>query len=350
VHTKESPDSKFFKNIPKVELHLHIEGAIPVRSLWELVLKYDKKKCIGSERDLEARFVYKDFSHFLDIWTWKNTFLREYDDFSFIATEVVKDLINQNHRYVEFFFTPPDHAENDIEPQKLLEALYDGAKNFFDRITVSYIFDISRNFGPENGMMLLEQMKEMKRYNLVGMGMGGSEHLYPPEPFKDVYRKAREYGFYTTVHAGEAAGSSSVWGALKQLCPDRIGHGTRIIEDPELLKYVKESNIPIELCPISNVRTGVVKSLLEHPIREYYSNNLNIFVNTDDPKMFNTSMENEFIQLEKIGFKKNDVKTMLNNAIDSAWCSEDMKISLRKEIDNYYRKNFVDDTTVNHTV
>jgi adenosine deaminase len=338
VQIGDIQDSSFFKNIPKIELHLHIEGAIPVHSLWELVQKYDENKTISSMKDLEARFVYKDFSHFLNTWTWKNTFLREYEDFSFIATEVVKDLIDQNHRYVEFFFTPPDHAENGIEPQKLLEALYDGAKDFFDRITVNFIFDISRNFGPENGMILLEQMKQMKGYNLAGMGMGGSEHLYPPEPFKKVYRKARDYGFHTTVHAGEAAGPSSIWGALMHLCPDRIGHGTTIIEDPALLTYVKERKTPIELCPISNVRTGGVKSLPEHPIKEYYDKGLNIFVNTDDPKMFNTSMENEFTQLEEIGFKKNDVKAMLKNAIDSAWCSEDMKISLRKEIDDYYCK------------
>jgi adenosine deaminase len=348
VQTRETQDPKFFKNIPKIELHLHIEGAIPVLSLWELVQKYDKNKTMRSEKDLEARFVYKDFSHFLDTWTWKNTFLREYEDFSFIATEVVKDLIDQHYRYVEFFFTPPDHAENGIESQRLLEALYDGVKNFFGQITVSFIFDISRNFGPENGMILLEQMKEMKGHNLVGMGMGGSEHLYPPEPFKDVYRKAKDYGFHTTVHAGEAAGPNSVWAALRILSPDRIGHGTRIIEDPELLNYVKERKIPIELCPISNVRTGVVKSLLEHPIREYYDNNLNIFINTDDPKMFNTSLENEFIQLESIGFGKSDVKVMLNNAIDSAWSNEETKNNLRKEIDDYYCKNFKVDNTLEH--
>ena len=336
---KERPSLHFFKSIPKIELHLHIEGAIPVHSLWELVQKYDKKKSIRSQKDLEARFVYKDFSHFLNTWTWKNTFLREYDDFSFIATEVVKDLIRQNHKYVEFFFTPPDHAENRIEPQRLLEALYDGVKGFFDRIDVNFIFDISRNFGPENGMALLEQMKEMRSYNLAGMGMGGSEHLYPPEPFRDVYRKAGDYGFHTTVHAGEAAGPSSVWGALKHLCPDRIGHGTTIIEDPELLNYVKEKRIPIELCPISNIRTGAVRSLVEHPIKEYYDKGLNIFVNTDDPKMFNTSMENEFTRLEEIGFNKRDIKVMLNNAIDSAWCSNEIKNKIRKEIDDYYNKN-----------
>ena len=348
MQTREYANAGFFKNIPKIELHLHLEGAIPVFSLWELVQKYDKKKNVKSERDLEAMFDYKDFSHFLNIWTWKNTFLREYEDFAFIATEVVKDLIEQNHKYAEFFFTPLDHVENGIEPQRLLEALHNGIKHYLNRITVNFIFDISRNFGPENGMMLLEQMKEMKSHNLVGMGMGGSEHLYPPEPFKDVYEKAKEYGFRTTVHAGEAAGPSSVWGALKHLCPDRIGHGASIIEDADLLNYVKEKRIPIELCPISNVRTGVVKNLREHPIRKYYDNDLNISVNTDDPKMFDTSLENEFTQLGKIGFKKEDVKVLLSNAINSAWCDEDVKNDLRTETDEYYAKNSRGNTGVNN--
>ena len=340
---KENPNCHFFKNIPKIELHLHIEGAIPVSSLWELVRKYDMKRNIKSQRDLEARFVYKDFSHFLDTWTWKNTFLREYEDFSFIATEVVKDLIKQNHKYVEFFFTPMDHTKKGIEPQKLLEALYNGAKDFLNEITVNFIFDNSRDFGPERGMMILEQMKEMKSCNLIGMGMGGSEHLYPPEPFKQVYEKAREYGFRTTAHAGEAAGPVSIWGALKNLHPDRIGHGTRAIEDRDLLEHLKARRIPIELCPISNIRTGVVRNLHEHPIREYYDNDLHISINTDDPKMFNTSLENEFTELENLGFNKTDVKVMLENAIDSAWCGGEIKNALKKEIDDYYKNHLGSD-------
>ena len=347
--SEEMIDSDFFKKLPKIELHLHLEGAIPVPSLWELVKKYDVKKVVKSQSDLEKAFMYEDFSHFLNIWTWKNTFLEEYEDFTFIATEVVKDLIDQNHRYVEFFFTPRDHMDKGIDPQKLLEALHDGVKDFFDRITVNFIFDISRNFGPENGMMLLEQMKEMKSYNLAGMGMGGSEHLYPPKPFEEVYEKARNYGFHTTVHAGEAAGSASIWEVLENLHPDRIGHGTSIIEDPKLLNHVKERRIPIELCPISNVRTGVVKNLIDHPVREYYNNDLNISINTDDPKMFNTSLENEFTQLEEIGFKKKDVKVLLENAINSAWCNEDIKNNLRKEIDDYYNKTCISSKTVDNT-
>jgi adenosine deaminase len=348
VHAKERAKSDFFKYIPKIELHLHIEGAIPVSSLWELVKKYDMKKNIKSERDLEALFVYKDFSNFLDIWTWKNTFIREYDDFSYIAAEVVKDLIDQNYRYVEFFFTPLDHVKKGIEPQRLLEALYNGAKDSFNQIAVNFIFDIGRDYGPEKGMAILEQMKEVESFNLTGMGMGGTEHLYPPEPFKNVYRKARDYGFQTTVHAGEAAGPASIWEALKNLDPDRIGHGTRIIEDNGLLNYVKERKIPIELCPISNVKTGVVRNLLDHPIKKYYNNNLNIFINTDDPRMFNTSLENEFVQLENIGFNKKDLKVLIENAINSAWCDEDAKNNLRMEIDDYYDKHCGSATAANN--
>jgi adenosine deaminase len=348
MHTREYSNAGFFKSIPKIELHLHIEGAIPVPSLWELVQKYDMKKTVRSERDLEARFVYKDFSHFLETWTWKNTFLREYEDFSFIATEVIKDLIKQNHKYVEFFFTPLDHVENGIEPQRLLESLHNGIKHFLNQITVNFIFDISRNFGAEKGMILLEQMKEMRSYNLAGMGMGGSEHLYPPEPFKNVYRKAKGYGFHTTVHAGEAAGPVSVWEALEYLQPDRIGHGTSIIKDPELLNHVKDRRIPVELCPISNVRTGAVKSLQDHPVKKYYDSKLNIFINTDDPKMFNTSLENEFVELENIGFSKTEMKVMVENAINSAWCSEDIKTNLRRDIDAYYHNNCKGERTVNN--
>jgi adenosine deaminase len=349
MQMRECSNADFFKNIPKIELHLHIEGAIPVPALWKLVKKYGNKKNIRSPQDLEKSFVYKDFPHFLHIWTWKNTFIREYEDFTFIATEVVKDLIDQNHKYVEFFFTPLDHEEKGIKPQRMLEALYNGVKTFFNQITVNFNFDIGRDYGPEKGMTVLEQMKEVKSLNLTGMGMGGTEHLCPPAPFRLVYEKAKDYGFYTTVHAGEAAGPDSIWGALKNLHPDRIGHGTRAIEDRDLLEHLKDRRMPIELCPISNVRTGVVKSLHEHPIREYYDKNLNIFINTDDPKMFNTNLENEFTQLEHIGFKKKDVKVLLENAIGSAWCNEEIKNNLRKEIDDYYNKTCISSKTVDNT-
>ncbi len=330
-------DNSFYKNMPKVELHLHIEGAIPIPALWELVKKYDSKKSVRTINDLKKRFAYTNFSHFIDTWIWKNTFIRDYEDVSFLASEVVKDLINQNYKYVEFFFTPLDHVKKGIEPQRMIESLYNGVRSYFDQIEINFIFDIGRDYGPENGMKVLHQMKEVKRFNLVGLGMGGREHLYPPGPFEKVYKKAKELGFQTTVHAGEAAGVESVWNAIKYLDPDRIGHGTTIIKDNNLIKFIRRKQIPIEACPISNIRTGVIKDLRSHPIKRYFDEGLIVFVNTDDPKMFNTSLDEEFKELVNNGiFSKTDIKSLLENAIKAAWCNDKKKNNLKKQLNNYY--------------
>jgi len=332
-------DESFYKNMPKVELHLHIEGAIPIPALWELVKKYDRKKSVRTINDLKKRFVYKDFSHFIDTWIWKNTFIREYEDLCFLASEVVKDLINQNYKYVEFFFTPLDHVKRGMRPQRMIESLYNSVRRYFNKIDINFIFDISRDYGPKNGMKVLRQMKEVRDFNLVGLGMGGTEHLYPPEPFKEVYRKAKELGFKTTVHAGEAAGAESVRDAIKYLDPDRIGHGTAIIKDNNLLKLIRRKQIPVEACPISNIRTGVIKDLRSHPIKRYFDEGLIVFVNTDDPKMFDTSLDKEFRELVNNDmFSKTDIKSLLENAIRAAWCNGKKKNDLKKQLNDYYDK------------
>jgi adenosine deaminase len=328
---------RFIRQMPKVELHIHLEGAIPVNSLWELVVKYGGNKSINGPQQLNERFRYKDFPHFIDTWRWKNQFLREYEDFTFIAREVAKDLISQNIRYVEMFYTPSDHFHKNIELQKLTEAINEGISYYSDEIDIFLIADLCRDTGPVAGMSSVRGLIEMKDTRVIGIGIGGSEHKYPPEPYRDVYEKARLNGFRTTAHAGEASGAESIWGAVKELKVDRIGHGTRAFEDASLIRHLREEEIPIEMCPISNVRTGVVSSIENHPVRDYFDRGLNVFVNTDDPKMFNNSMDDEYLSLiEKCGFELADIKKLVMNSINSAWCGDDKKKQLISGIERYF--------------
>ncbi len=148
-------------------------------------------------------------------------------------------------------------------------------------------------------------------------------------------------GLHKKAHAGEAAGAESIWGALKSLKVDRIGHGTRAYEDNALLDYLIENQIPIEMCPVSNVKTGVVNNLKEHPVRSYFDKGLNININTDDPKMFQTSFDNEFSSLiQTHHFKLDEIKQLARNSIDSAWCSNNKKTELNNKLDEYYYNKF----------
>lgn len=315
--------------LPKVELHLHLEGAIPLPALWRLIEKYDAVSEVGSLTQLEQRFQYRDFPHFIETWLWKNTFLREYEDFTFIASQVAEDLAAQNIVYVEAFYSPGDFARQGLEPQQLTAAIRKGLAVHADKVTVNLVADLIRDFGPEQGMTWLKQIDQVKDLGVIGIGIGGSEHQFPPEPYEAIYQKARELGFRTSAHAGEAAGAESIWGAIRNLQVDRIGHGVRAIDDPTLLDHLREKQIPIEACPISNVRTGVVANINQHPIRQFYDQGLLVSVNTDDPKMFNTSLVKEYtLLIEKLGFSLDDIVALIKNGIQSAWCDDQRKSEL----------------------
>lgn len=220
---------QFYADLPKVELHLHLEGAIPLPALWELVLKYGGEEGLSSLDDVRKRFVYRDFPHFIETWIWKNQYIREYDDFTFFAEAVARDLAVQKVRYAEAFFSAPDFHRQRLELQRIAQAIRAGLDRV-PQVEVALIADLVRDFGAQQAAVTLAQVNEARGYGIIGVGIGGSEQDFPPEPFAPVYRKARELGFHTTAHAGEAAGAASIWGALRSLEVERIGHGTRAFE------------------------------------------------------------------------------------------------------------------------
>jgi adenosine deaminase len=337
---RHRPDSlaTTVRALPKVEIHVHLEGAIPLPALWQLVEKYGVDRGAEGVRTLDElaeKFRYRDFPHFLSTWTWKNSFIREYEDFTFLAREVASDLARQEVRYAEVFFSPGDFAMlHGLEVGRIAEAVRKGLDAEATRIEVRLIVDLTRDFGPARGMGWLSEIASSKEMKIVGIGIGGSEHAFPPEPYREVYREARRLGLRTTAHAGEAAGPESVWGALRTLEVDRIGHGTRASEDPELVRQLAERRIPIEMCPISNLRTGVIADLARHPIRTLFDQGLLVSANTDDPKMFETSLEEEYLALaEHLEFTLPEIRALVRNAIDSTWADEATKDRLREELE-----------------
>jgi adenosine deaminase len=315
----------WYSELPKVELHVHLEGAIPHEALFDLILKYGGDPLFQDVSSLAKRFEYRDFTQFIEAWSWKNQFLREYEDFSHIAELTAQDMANQNIRYAEMFFSPSLFIRHGLDVQKLTHAVRTGLSKV-PEIDISLIADLVRDFGPESEMATLKRLNEVKEDGIIGIGIGGSEHEFSLKPFESLYEEARRLGFRTNAHAGEAAGARSVWDAIRLLHVDRIGHGTRAHEDPELLAYLGEHEIPLELCPVSNVRTGVVSSIEEHPIRNYFERGLKISVNTDDPKMFGTALDEEYELLErKCGFTREEICRLILLGIASSWMPEDRK-------------------------
>jgi len=320
--------TSWLARIPKVELHLHLEGAIPLDALWELIQKYGGESSVPTFESLANRFQFRDFAHFIDTWIWKNQFLREYEDFTFVSRAFARQLVQQNIQYAEVFFSPVRFVDEGLETPRLLEAIRAGLSLVSD-VEVALIPDLVRDYGPERASKTLLEIYDAKDQGIIGVGLGGSEQKFPPKQFTHVYNEARNLGFPTTAHAGEAAGAESIWGAILDLGVDRIGHGTRAEEDEDLMGYLADSQTPLEMCPLSNVSTRVVDSIENHPVRRYLDRGLLVTVNTDDPMMFGNSLTQEFQTLMEVHeFTRVDIETLVSNGIRASWLSAERKTEL----------------------
>jgi adenosine deaminase len=327
-------DATWLARLPKIELHIHLEGAIPKPTLWELIDKYGGEQSIRTPEDLDDALAIRDLKHFFRMWVWMIGFLREYEDFTLIARAVAQDLARQNIRYVEAFFSPPDFRRSRLIPQRVVEAIRKGLDDV-PSIEVALIADLVRERGSDHARELLERVAEVREHGVIGIGIGGWEPAFPAKLFGAVYERAHQLDFFTTAHAGEFAGASSVWDAIRVLRVDRIGHATRAIEDPELVQYLADHRIPLELCPHSNVRTGIINSVREHPVRQYFDLGIPISLNTDDPLFFGNSLVDEFVAVRRFHrFSRENIKHLIVSSIESSWLPADRKTRLAETFRN----------------
>lgn len=320
----------WLQQLPKVELHVHLEGAIPLDTLWHLMVQYGGDPSVPTPDALADKFTYSDFPHFIQTWVWKNKFIRTPADFTVIAAAVARDWAAQHIQYVEAHYSPTDFARHGLAIGDITRAIRAGLDQV-PEIRVQLIADVVRDSSVAQAMHTLETVAELKEYSVVGIGLGGSEQSHPPEKFTSVFARARQLGMRTSVHAGEAAGAQSVWGAINALKAERIGHATRAVEDRTLLEYFVKSQIPLECNPISNVRTGVVASVAAHPVGEYIARGMHVTINTDDPKMFNNTLVDEYAALmQEFALSPADVCQLVDNAIAAAFLSDVEKSALRQ--------------------
>jgi adenosine deaminase len=316
--------------LPKVELHVHIEGAIPKAALWQLVTKYGGDPSAPTFEAFERRFQYQGLKQFFQMFDWATGFLREPDDFTFVGREIARDFARQNIRYVEAHFSPTVFRQR-LAPPPIAEALRKGL-DAVPGVDVRLIAELGRNLGPDGAMRTLEQVADLRALKIVGIGLGGFEPQYPNDLFAAVYDRARAFGFRTTAHAGESAGAPSIWGAIRALRVDRIGHATRAIEDRELVSYLAKQRIPLELCPLSNVHTGVVPALGDHPLRRYFDAGIPVSLNTDDPLFFGNSLVDEMAAAQQAhGVSRNEIRRLIVSAVDASWLGADAKTKLLQD-------------------
>ncbi|PKL89466.1 MAG: adenosine deaminase [Ignavibacteriae bacterium HGW-Ignavibacteriae-2] len=327
--------------MPKVELHLHLEGAFTFEYLLSLVEKYGGDPNIKNIQDLKNLFIFRDFPHFIKTWYWKNQFFREPLDFEESTYQSLKKLAEQNVVYAEVFYSPWDFEKNGLRTEEITEATISGirrAESDFN-IKTGLIADIVRNYGAERSIKRMEEVLPYLNNGIIGLGLGGNEIDFPAKDFKEVYRKAKSLGFRLTAHAGEAAGPKSVREAVDELKVERIGHGVRSIEDPVLIDMLRTKQIPLEVCITSNICTKIYSSFEDHPFKKLFDEGLFLTVNSDDPPMFGSDITGEFqIIHEKFGFSLSLIKELTINSVNASFLDRENKEKYKSFIDDYWDK------------
>jgi len=289
---------------------------------------------------VKALFKYRDFTHFISIYTLVDDHILDERHFERITYELLESEAGCHVRYVELSFSPRDHIRRGLDYGEMLDAINRGRRRAQGEWGIkSHIrVDLVRNYGPEAAMETLD-LVEAEGEGVISIDIGGSEDRFPPKPFAEAYRRAREMGLHLVAHAGEAAGPESIWDAVRHLGVERIGHGVAAIRDPELMRYLRERGVAVEACPTSNVLIGIVPSLEEHPIRRFYDYGLLVSANTDDPSMFNTDMNREYLRLHRhLGFTVEELFRLSLNAVESSFLPEGEKEELRESFLGEYRR------------
>jgi aminodeoxyfutalosine deaminase len=295
----------FPASLPKAELHLHLEGSVEPETLIEIDPTLD-------EASVRANYEYSDFAGFIRSYVWVNRQLRAPEHYCLITRRLLERLHAQNVGYAEINLSTGVILWKEQNFSSIFEAVCAAAAE--SPVEVRWIFDAVRQFGADHAMQVAELAAEHTCDGVIGFGIGGDEVLGPCGWFRDVFSFARNNGLALLPHAGETAGPESVWAAL-ELGADRIGHGIRAAEDPELMKELRKRDIPLEVCISSNVCTGAVSSLDAHPVRKLFDAGVPITLNTDDPALFRTSLVNEYrIAARSFGFTEAELGQVAQNA------------------------------------
>ena len=329
---------EFIRKLPKVEQHVHIVGSVRPETLLWLIEQSELSSKYKTLDDLKEFYAYRDFEHFLTIYSTVNDLITNEKHFETLAYQMLQNQHECNVKHVECIFSAFDHMNRGLSFHDMIDninrAIRKAQREF--GITCNIRVDLVRNYGPEIGWKVLDEIQS-HRDNIVGIDTGGSEFGYAPKLYEEVYATAKEQGLRLVAHQGEGAGVDYVWECVKYLKPERIGHGVSAAKDPKLLSIIAEHSISIETCPVSNLKTGAVKNLRYHPIRDFMNAGIKVSVNSDDPPMFGTDMNNEFIQLyREMGFTLEQIYNIGLDSIDTSFITEDEKKRLLKEFEREY--------------
>ncbi|MFF5936995.1 adenosine deaminase [Streptomyces sp. NPDC012508] len=331
----------FIAGLPKAELHVHHVGSASPRIVAELAARHPDSKVPTDPEALVDYFVFTDFAHFIEVYLSVVDLVRTPEDVRLLTYEVARDMARQNIRYAELTITPYSSTRRGIDERAFMAAIEDARKAAETELGVvlRWCFDIPGEAGLEAAEETARLAVDLRPEGLVSFGLGGPEIGVPRPQFKPYFDRAIAAGLRSVPHAGETTGPETIWDALKELGAERIGHGTSAVQDPELLAYLAEHRIALEVCPTSNIATRAVADLDQHPIKEMVAAGVLVTINSDDPPMFGSDLNNEYaVAARLLELDERGLAALAKNAVEASFLDPAGKARIAAEIDSYTEK------------
>ena len=331
----------FIENLPKIELHLHIEGTLEPKMMFDLAQRNHIQLPYASIQAVQNAYQFTNLQSFLDIYYQGANVLQTEQDFYDLMYAYLQKANEQNVRHTEIFFDPQTHTARGIPFETVISGLQRAKEDAQQKMGISseLILCFLRHLSPEAAAKTLEEAKPFREL-IFGVGLDSSEKGRPPSLFRDVFARARDEGYTTVAHAGEEGPAAYVWEALELLDVKRIDHGVRSIEDPQLIKYLVEKQIPLTVCPLSNIKLHVFEDIAEHNIKQLLDLGVCVTINSDDPAYFGGYMTENFLATQSgLNLSKTDLYKISLNAIQAAFLDEQREAALKLELEQFFEMN-----------
>jgi aminodeoxyfutalosine deaminase len=314
---------------PKIELHVHLEGTVRAATLLQIARRNGVSLPADSVEGLSALYQFRDFSHFLEVWLLTTGALRTARDYRQVVADYAQEAAGHGAVYLEGIFTPLEAVQRGVPWDEVFTGCCDGAQEAREThgVEVRLTPDTPRGCSLEDADLTARYAVRYRDRGVVGLGLGGPEAQFPPEPYAPAFAVARDGGIGSVPHAGEAAGVASIRGALNALRADRIRHGIRAVDDPGLMRELADRGTVLDVCPISNVRTGVVPALAAHPLPVLVAAGVLCSVSTDDPAMFGTDLAADYAAARELGVGP---QASYQAGLRGALCDEETRAALAR--------------------